>query len=126
MRRLKEQETGSVETAPKPQAVSPNDKWVPYDGNLEEDAYKVKERNFKDPNGDLRTIKETVLSKDGPPKYSVVGNELLEWRKGYGGTQRRHVCTFKASFPDTPDGRARASKQKSFRAMLKSKGIPGA
>ena len=129
---VEQSEDASVAPLEEKPKVVEGKKWVPYLGELPAATYKDKVRTFKDPNGDLRSIKETVLSKDGAPQYSVVRDpikgieDLLEWRKGYGGTQRRLVRTFKTSFPDTPEGNKKKAQQKAFRAMLRSKGIPGA
>lgn len=104
------------------------ERWLPYTGpgSLEEAKYKPKDRVFKDSDGSLRSIRETVVEAEGAPRYSVEGNDLLEWRKGRGGTKRRLIRTFKAKFLDTPIGRENKKKQAAFRAMLRSKGIPGA
>lgn len=102
------------------------DKWLPYLGELEQATFKTKDRVFKDTDGTLKTMKETVVVTEGEERFSVVGNDLIGWRKGRGGTKRRLVRTFKNKFQDTPQGRERAAQQKAFRAMLRSKGVPGA
>lgn len=102
------------------------DRWVPYDGNLEPATLAVKDRVFKEGDGTLRSFKETVVNSEGRPKYAIVGQDLLEWRCGARGVKRRLVITFKNSFQDTPGGRTNKNRQKSFLAMLRSKGIyPG-
>ena len=134
MRKLADDKGAVVEEVPaaedakevEKEKAEAEDKWIPYRGKLEEATFKTKERHFKDSDGTLRTIRETVVAKEGRAQYSVEGTDLLEWRKGRGGTKRRLVCTFKAKFPDTPDGRIRRQKQSSFRSMLRSKNIPGA
>lgn len=108
--------------------VKSDGKWAPYKGpdSLEKAKYKVKERHFKDHDGTIKTIKETVLEREGAPAYLVYGSDLLERRMGYGGMKQRLITTFKLKFPDTPIGRAKKKQQASFRAMLRSKGVPGA
>lgn len=127
MRKLAGEEKGEDQEQGEKKAVEA-DKWLPYTGpeSLQEAKYKVKDRVFKDTDGSLKTMKETVVEKEGTPRYSVYGQDLLEWRKGRGGTKRRLIRTFKLRFPDSPDGRQAKKRQAAFRAMLRSKGVPGA
>lgn len=102
--------------------------WLPYKGpdTLPKAVYKKKERLVKGHDGEHKTIVETFLAEEGAPAYLVFGQDLLEKREGYGGVKQRLVRTFKTRFPDTATGRQAKAKQAAFRAMLRSKGIPGA
>lgn len=77
--------------------------------------------------GGQHAEKQIKFVKAGDARYSVSpAGELIAWYRKRGGIGRKLIRQFRKQFPDTKEGKERRRKETSFRALLRSKGVPGA